>query len=146
VAEYLQATSPIRRYSDLLHQRQLAALLSGRPPVHAEAEFREMAAALYDRERLVRGAEGDREDYWICVLLEERGGAPLEGLVSRPPQRGRGQAWIPELLRELPFTWPKEAAPPAEGTPLRLVPGRLRKHRGAAILNPTQIGDERGGK
>ncbi|MCK6479459.1 MAG: ribonuclease catalytic domain-containing protein [Planctomycetes bacterium] len=147
VDAYLQATSPIRRYSDLLHQRQLAALLAGEAPVHPEAETREIAALLFDRERLVRGAEGDREDYWICVLLEERGAAPLDGLVSRPPLRGRGQAWIPELLRELPFAWPKDAPPPPEGTPMRFLPGSVRRHRGAAILtilNPTQVGGETG--
>ena len=140
VDAYLQATSPIRRYSDLLHQRQLAGVLGGGGAVHAEAAVREMAAALFERERLVRGAEGDREDYWICVLLEERGGAALEGLLSRPPQRGRGYAWIPELLRELPVQWAKELPVPAEGTRLTLVPVKVRRHRGAAILTPTHIG------
>jgi exoribonuclease-2 len=128
---YLQATSPIRRYADLLHQRQLAAVLEGRAPPHGPEEVKEMAAALYLQERLVRAAEAEREDYWVATLLEGRRAEVFDAFVSRPPQRGRGHAWLPALLAEEPFRWPKDRADaPAEGSAIRLRPGRLAKHRG----------------
>jgi exoribonuclease-2 len=131
VDAYLQATSPIRRYSDLVHQRQIAAVLEGRAPPHGAEELRELGQALFLRERLVRAAEADREDYWMAVLLEGRREEDFEAVVSRPPVRGRGHAWVPALLGEFPFLWPKDlpGAPP-EGAPLRLRVGRLSRHRG----------------
>jgi exoribonuclease-2 len=128
---YLQATSPIRRYADLLHQRQLVALLEGRAPPHSAEDLKALAADLAQRERLVRTAETEREDYWMCVLLEARREEAFEGVVARAPVRGRGYAWIPALFGEFGFRWPKERADaPAEGAAIRLRPGRLAKHRG----------------
>jgi exoribonuclease-2 len=135
VDAYLQATSPLRRYADLVHQRQLAALAAGRTAPHGAAEMAELAGELFQRERLVRQAESEREDFWIAVLLEGRRGEVFDAVVSREPLRGRGRAWIPSLLLELPFAWPKDRpAPPPEGSPIRLRPGRLAKHRGRAEM------------
>jgi len=134
---YLQATSPIRRYADLLHQRQLAAVLEGRDPPHSAAEVRDLAPALHLQERLVRAAEGEREDYWMAVLLEGRRGEVFEAVASRPPSRGRGNAWIPALLGEFPFRWPKDRpGGPVEGAALRLRIGRLSRHRGRIEFEP----------
>ncbi len=132
---YLQATSPIRRYADLLHQRQLAALVSGAPPPHGREELRALALELFRAEREARAAESEREAYWLAVLLERRGAAPLRGICSRSPERGRGHAWIPDLLDDLPFRWPRDGGPgPAEGAELELRPGRLAKHRARVEL------------
>jgi exoribonuclease-2 len=137
VDAYLQATSPLRRYSDLVHQRQLAAVAAGEAPPHGAQEVAELAGELFRQERLVRQAEAEREDHWMAVLLEARRGEVFEGFVSRAPLRGRGQAWIPSLLSDLPFLWPKERPDaPAEGAPIRLRPGRLARHRGRAELAP----------
>jgi exoribonuclease-2 len=128
---YLQSTSPIRRYSDLVHQRQLAAVLEGGAPPHGAEEVKEMCAALYLRERLVRAAEAEREDYWVATWLEARKTETFEGVVSRPPAHGRGHAWVPRLLAEAAFRWPKDrSGAPGAGTPVRLRPGRLSRHRG----------------
>ncbi len=131
VDAYLQATSPIRRYADLLHQRQLAAVLENRVPPHSAEEVRGLAADLWQRERLVRAAEAEREDYWMAVLLEARRAEVFRAFVCRPAAHGRGRAWIPALLNDYAFRWPKEAgAGPAEGSPLHLRAGRLARHRG----------------
>ena len=128
---YLQATSPIRRYADLVHQRQLAALLDGADPPHAAAEVKEFVQALYQQERLVRAAEGEREDYWMAILLEPRRGETFDAFVSRAPSRGRGHAWIPEFLAEFPFRWPLDRpGAPKDGSPIRVRVGRLARHRG----------------
>jgi exoribonuclease-2 len=128
---YVQATSPIRRYSDLIHQRQLAALLEGAPPPHDAAELTSIAADLHRREKELHMAEGEREAYWLVRWLEARRGETFDAVCSRAPQRGRGFAWVPVLHQECPFRVPEGRIPvPIEGTLLRLVPGRLSRHRG----------------
>ncbi len=81
---YIQATSPIRRYMDLIHQRQFIEYLrSGRPwinrhelePIAAEVDLSLQAATLASRET---------KRYWLLRYLEQRGrGKPIEATVVR---------------------------------------------------------------
>ena len=63
LTHYLWASSPLRRYSDLVNQRQLLAVLDGRKPPYAENDA-ELFAALADFEatyaqlRRVPGPDG----------------------------------------------------------------------------------------
>ena len=66
---YVQATSPIRRYADLVVQRQLLALQQRHPPLEAEA----LQALLTDLEGPLRqGQQISREDqrHWQQVWFE----------------------------------------------------------------------------
>jgi exoribonuclease-2 len=135
---YLQATSPIRRYADLVHQRQLAAHLEGRPGPHPEEELRAFAGDLAKREKDAHGASQDREAYWMAVLFGSRRGESFPAVCSKAPDRGRGRAWFPSFVQEWPFLWPESAGPPpAEGASLLLRPGRLSPHRGRVEFEPT---------
>ncbi len=78
---YLQATSPLRRYPDMVLQRQIVSCLQhGAPQYDRET----LASLLYPAEMRLRElarAEDERTRYWFLKHLRERVGAELEGTV-----------------------------------------------------------------
>jgi exoribonuclease II len=109
VEAYLQATSPIRRYGDLVAQRQLLALLEGRPTL-PRADVEVLQSELAKLERRARRCEDTRERYLVGRWLAERT-EPLEGVVSRADPR-RWAVWLPALQRELPCEVADSLTPP----------------------------------
>jgi exoribonuclease-2 len=76
LSHYLWASSPLRRYSDLVNQRQLLAVLAGGKPPYAADNDPELYAALTDFEATYsQYAEfQDRIEHYWCLrwLLQER--------------------------------------------------------------------------
>jgi exoribonuclease-2 len=100
---YVQATSPLRRYSDLVAHRQVAAHLSGRtPPYDAEALLR-IAATSDEAERQARIAERGSREYWLLRYLEPKAGCPVEAVITDTAAR-RTDVELCETL--LPSTIP----------------------------------------
>lgn len=109
---YVQATSPIRRYGDLLVQRQLAAQLSGSDPLDAEA----LAAQLTDIEAPVRqGVQISRDDqrHWQQVWFEQNPRPEWPGLFLRwlRPQDQLALVHLEDLALELPCHCPPRSEP-----------------------------------
>ncbi|HXZ48970.1 MAG TPA: ribonuclease catalytic domain-containing protein [Usitatibacter sp.] len=83
VSHYAWTSSPLRRYSDLANQRQLAAALAGREPAYGRAELEETARAFeaaYDaygeHQRLL-------ERYWCLRYLQQEAIASAPATVIR---------------------------------------------------------------
>lgn len=85
VAQYAWASSPLRRYVDLVNQRQLLALFAGEPAPYAAAD-ETLLAALRDFEVTYEAyAEFQRtmERYWCLRWIEQENTHHLEATVLR---------------------------------------------------------------
>lgn len=134
---YVQCTSPMRRYTDLLNQRQLAAAAHGEPPPHARDEVAALVAVLHERERAVRHAADARTQYWVARAVAESGRDTLRGVLAKAPRRGLGAVWVPELCRELPLRAPRAWRAPPVGVEAEWRVAAVRPLRGRIELAPT---------
>lgn len=75
---YVQATSPIRRYSDLVCQRQVKAFLADRPLPYGEDDILEILASVDQNARHAKITERETERYWTLYYLAQRQGEALE--------------------------------------------------------------------
>jgi hypothetical protein len=132
----MPATSPIRRYADLVDQRQLVAAVAGEKPPYRHADLERLVGSVLERERAVRIAGDERADYWIARSLERRVGATIDGVLSRTPRRGMGSVWTPSLCRELPLRPAAGWTAPPEGTAGAWRVSRVAPWRGRIELEP----------
>jgi len=71
VTHYAWASSPLRRFSDLANQRQLAALLSGAPPAYERAELESAARDFETAYDAYAEHQRQLERYWCLRYLEQ---------------------------------------------------------------------------
>jgi len=84
VNAYIQATSPIRRYMDLCHQRQLLSFLKTDRPWAMPDEFEHIANEVEVPLQEAGLASRETKRYWLLRYLEQRErNAPIEGTVVR---------------------------------------------------------------
>jgi exoribonuclease-2 len=97
LSAYTQASSPIRRYADLVTQRQFTALLQQKPIPHAKEELLEVLAAAESAELEIRALEERSTSYWLlqhlarekmtvalnAIILDRKGGMELEDYYLR---------------------------------------------------------------
>lgn len=78
---YTTATSPIRRYSDLVTQRQLKAVLNGDPSVYTEKEIQEIIYSITEPQANAMLIRRHRVKYWILKYLESKVGEATPAIV-----------------------------------------------------------------
>ncbi len=95
---YVTATSPIRRYLDLVTQRQIRAVLDMEEP-YSEKEIRYIIQALEEPIRTVGRTQFTRQRYWMLKFLEGKIGQKEEAIVL---EKRRDYYWviIPEYMFE----------------------------------------------
>ena len=82
LSAYTQASSPIRRYADMVTQRQFTALLQQKPIPHAREELLAVLAAAESAELEIRSLEDRSTSYWLLQhLAHEKMTAVLNAIV-----------------------------------------------------------------
>ena len=117
---YVQITSPIRRYGDLIAQRQLGAQAVGEPVMPAEALSELLEQLDY---ALRQGIQISRDDqrHWQQVWFEAHQQEILEGLFLRwlKPQDGLALVRLDALAMDLPVVV-REPCEPGEALVVRV--------------------------
>ncbi|GEM_PF-3238220 len=102
---YTQASSPLRRYGDLLIQRQMAHALGLSEENYTTQDLMAMFEYLEERAKQIKELVRSRRTYWILRYLQQREGQHLVGYYSRFLS-GRHFAFFPDLLTEFPVNLP----------------------------------------
>ncbi|MEJ2672042.1 MAG: RNB domain-containing ribonuclease, partial [Deltaproteobacteria bacterium] len=102
---YTFATSPIRRYLDLVIHRQLLAAVSGHPPIYSPDDLEQILIIIEPAMRRAAQLKTRRLRYWLLKHLANRVGQRLEALVLESlPHRYR--LILPDILLEFFMTAP----------------------------------------
>ena len=82
LSAYTQVSSPIRRYADLVTQRQFNALLQDAPIPHTPDELLRVIAAAEAAESEIRSLEERSTSYWLLkYLAREKMGSVMNATV-----------------------------------------------------------------
>ena len=98
---YAQATSPIRRFADLIIQRQIVSTLQNDDPCYTEDELENLYPRIEIGIRDKRMVERNRERYWVYKHLEKIQGKEISGIISSISD-SRANVYLPDYLFEVP--------------------------------------------
>lgn len=117
--EYTFATSPIRRYLDLVIHRQILGALSDSPPPYGREDLEKILMTIEPAMRRAGFLKTRRLRYWLLKYLAGQVGQKKEALVVEPVN-SRYRLLFPDLLLEAFLTAPAS---------LKLKPGDTVKVR-----------------
>lgn len=78
---YVSITSPLRKYCDLINQRQLVSLLKGWPPVYSRRDLKTIITRVQPALTKAAIVEQERKRYWLLKALRHRVGQKFDALV-----------------------------------------------------------------
>jgi exoribonuclease-2 len=99
---YVQVSSPIRRYLDLVLQRQLISCLNGTGPIYGDSALEKIYSQTEMAVKEKRLIEKSRERYWILKYLSDNGISELQGIISSVRDK-RVTVYVPEFLLDMPI-------------------------------------------
>lgn len=145
VDAYVQGSSPIRRFGDLLAQRQLVSKLQGQPPAYTRDEVLKLLIDLEGTEKSARRLEADRDLYWIARWFEPRRQEVWDGVVARSPAEGRGLVYVRAVHLELPLGERGDEDAPAldEGTLVKVRVKRCSPRRRSVTFELVDVPSDR---
>jgi exoribonuclease-2 len=114
LSAYAQATSPLRRYYDLVAHQQLRAHLRGEPVADPEA-LAQRTAGVGERMGAMRRSERLANQHFKLVYLQRCRHWQGRGVVVER-QGPKGRVLVPELAMEATVVVPREVAPGSEVT------------------------------
>ena len=137
VPAYVQGSSPMRRYSDLVMQRLLVSCLEKTAPPYSSEQLQRIKTDCERTEKAVKAAEYSRNQFWIYRYLNKHKG-PYQGYVSRVLDH-RVMVYIPELLQELPLKGEPSLNKVGKAVTIKVLSASPRKRR--VHLEKLQNGD-----
>ncbi|MBF0530420.1 MAG: RNB domain-containing ribonuclease [Deltaproteobacteria bacterium] len=78
---YTNLTSPLRRYIDLIIQRQVRSVVAGGPPLYLKEEMDAILTLIEETRRRANILQNNRRRYWLLRYLEGPGRKNYEALV-----------------------------------------------------------------
>jgi exoribonuclease-2 len=100
IIDYTHATAPNRRYVDIINQRQIKAILMGKPGPYSSKDLSDRAMWLTDREKASKKVKRFMRKSVAAQLLSNSIGKTFDALVTGAADKG---------------TYVRLLAPPAEG-------------------------------
>lgn len=97
VHPYTHATSPIRRYLDLVMQRQIGSILCGGPPLYSAKELEDVAMEVGPSVRRAMRVRQVRQRYWLLQWLRQRQDQPQPAVVMERQMR-RWQLLLTDIM------------------------------------------------
>jgi hypothetical protein len=92
---YTQITSPLRRYNDLVMQRQIVAFLQTGKPEYSQTDLWARALAIEEMTRRIQRLESRADFYWKCVYLAQHLGETYAA------QIGRSHGYSPRIILQI---------------------------------------------
>ena len=131
---YVQVTSPIRRYLDLVLQRQLLSYLDGSGLYYTIEELESIFHYVEFGLREKKMVEKSREKYWVFKHLRNLEGEVISGIISSVTGSG-ASVYLPEYLMEVPISLTSERIL-NEGEQLKLTVVKADPIRKQVSLHP----------
>jgi len=99
---YVQSTSPIRRYSDLVVQRQIVGILTGNEWIYDEKELSDIITRIGNGFGERRLLQKNRKKYWLYKYFKENKEKNIAGIVSGVNEPNV-YVYLPDYFVEMPI-------------------------------------------
>ncbi len=115
---YTQITSPLRRFSDLVMQRQIVSFLQTGKPHYSQTDLWARALSIEEMTRRIQRLESRADIYWKCVYLSQHLGETYTARL------GRSQGYNPRIILQIVDLELRLYVPPSgiEGIEERKIP------------------------